>query len=248
MWLVIGSASDSSALWAYQGLKARNLDPIILLTPQSLVCSLRWNHRVGTNGATIEITLADGQVIGTNNMQGVLNRLSVVPIDHLQSAPLSERDYASQELSAFFMSWLYSLPCPVINRPTTQGLSGQWRPLSEWIWLAGQAGLPLPAFQLSSIRFDEHQDYENEWQAQRGELKTALVLHEHVLGDPIPSELVEGCRNLAKFSNTTLLGVYFKVEAGGKWQFAGASPIPDLRKGGQVFVDILLSKLLNGNR
>jgi hypothetical protein len=57
---------------------------------------------------------------------------------------------ARQELTAFFLSWLYALALPVINRPTPQGLAGQRRQRSEWLWLAAHAGLPMPRYRQTS--------------------------------------------------------------------------------------------------
>jgi hypothetical protein len=69
MWLVLCSAQDVSALWAYQGLQARGLRPLELVTAEMLPYSLKWDHRLGAAGAGTSITLADGRVIKSDAMR-----------------------------------------------------------------------------------------------------------------------------------------------------------------------------------
>jgi hypothetical protein len=111
-----------------------------------LAQSQRWEHR-GAKGVTIDITQADGRRLHNDTIRGVLNRLVSVPYAPLLLAHPADREYASQEHTAFFVSRLYALSLPVINRPTPQGLAGQWRHRSEWLWLAAHAGLPTPRYQ-----------------------------------------------------------------------------------------------------
>ena len=126
MWLVLCASTDPSALWAYEGLVARGLKPVELVTAEVLAYSLRWEHRLSVRGSSIDITLADGRRINGDGTKGVLNRLQWAPSEHLMAAAPEERQYASQEIYAFLMGWLYSLPQPVLNRPTPQGLSGPY--------------------------------------------------------------------------------------------------------------------------
>jgi hypothetical protein len=144
MWLVLCSAQDVSALWAFQGLQLRGLRPIELVTAEMLPYSLKWEHTLGASDPSISITLVDGRVIKNGAVRGVLNRLTHVPLQHLAGAP--DYDYAMQEYTAFFMSWLFALPQPVLNRADAQGLCGAWRHISEWVWLAGRAGLPTTPY------------------------------------------------------------------------------------------------------
>ena len=94
MWLILCSGEDASAFWAHRGLQARGLNPLELVTADMLTNNAKWEHRVGTDGAYINITLADGRVIDNRKVRGVLNRLTHVPLRHLQGAP--DYDYATQ--------------------------------------------------------------------------------------------------------------------------------------------------------
>lgn len=243
MWLILCASNDISALWAYQGLKARGLEPLELVTAEMLASSLRWEHRVGADGASIDITLADGRRIRGDTIHGVLNRLLSVPPGHLLLAHPADRDYATQELTAFYMSWLYSLPRPVLNRPRPPGLSGQWRHVSEWVWLASKAGLPVPDYRQSSHALIEETGAERRLVPIGTPVNTLIVIKGHVVGAPAPAEILTGSQRLAELSGTSLLGIEFAPGPASPWSFAGATSWPDLRLGGEALLDRLASVL-----
>jgi len=203
-----------------------------------LAYSLRWEHRLGTEGASIEITLADGRVIRSDSTYGVLNRLQTIPSAHLRASP-TDRDYAVQELFAFFVSWLNVFPGAVLNPPTPQGLSGQWRHASEWVVLAARAGLPsLPYRQTSHDKIDTSRLI-GRLVPRDTPVQTVIVVGGHVVGSNVSPEIAEGCKRLAEIVNTPLLGVEFTSGLAGHWTFAGATPLPDLTLGGQALLDVL---------
>jgi hypothetical protein len=77
-------------------------------------------------------------------------------------------------------------------------------------------------------------------------VNTVFVAAEHVVGTPAPPDIVKGCQRLAELSRTELLGVEFVAGSAGPWTFAGATPWPDLRLGGQALLDVLASVLRGG--
>src|SRR5947207_15964611 len=87
MWLLLCSAQDAPAHWAYEGLRARGLLPLELVTAEMLLQSRKWEHRVDASGASISITLADGRVINNKAVRGTRNRLTYVPLQPLEGAP-----------------------------------------------------------------------------------------------------------------------------------------------------------------
>ena len=242
MWLVICSEQDQSALWAFHGLQARGLRPIELISAEMLPFALRWDHRVSAFDTSISITLADGRIITNRAVRGVLNRLTHVPLYHLNGNP--DYDYATQECSAFYMSWLYSLPEPILNRAGAQGLCGAWRHISEWVWLAARAGLPTPSYrQTSSDQLDEMFEIRRLFPLGT-QTTTSIVVQDQVIGESLPVEFREGCVRLAALSETPLLGIEFAPSESGKsWIFAGATPVPDLRLGGDALLDALALSL-----
>jgi hypothetical protein len=174
----------------------------------------------------------------------VLNRLVTVPYEPLRHLEPEDRDYASQELTAFFLSWLHALPCPVLNRATPQGLSGAWRHRSEWVWLAAQAGLPTPRYRQSSSSGGQVRDAGITSPAST--VATVLVVGRQVVGESAPSSILSGCQRLARLTGTHLLGIEFTADAGGAWTFSGATPQPDLRLGGSALLDALSSAFQGG--
>jgi len=243
MWLVLCPENDAPTRWAYHGLQARGLSPLEWVSAESLGLGARWEHRVGAAGVSFEVTLADGRRIRSGEVRGTLNRLLYPPLEGLPLFDPGDRDYVRQELQSFFMSWLSALPGPVLNRPTPWGLSGRWRHVSEWIALAGRAGLPVPPYSLSS-------------RDVAGVLSTAprpapagtppvtlIVVAGTTVGAPATPEIRAGCVRLAELVQTALLGVDFVRAADGEWVFYDASPAPDLRLGGEALLDALACAL-----
>jgi hypothetical protein len=240
---MFAAADDPSALWAAEGLRARGVKPLEWITPQMLAGARRWEHRLDTQGAFFEITLADGRCIHSSAVQGVLNRLMSVPDEMLRSAHPQDREYTSQELTAFFLSWLYALPSPVLNRPTPQGLSGSWRHRPEWIWLAAKAGLPVPPYCQAGSELPAEDDGPVNLLASDTSLRTVFVVEGRVIGESAPGPIVQGCKRLAQLARTELLGVDLAWHPAGSWSFVGASPWSDLQRGGEALLDILAAVL-----
>lgn len=241
MWLVVCHSTDPAALWAYEGLSQRALAPLVLVTSETLGCSRRWEHRLGRGGCIVDITLADGTRIESRQVRGTLNRIQWIPPEMLAVGVPEDQLYASQELYAFFMGWLYSLPSPLLNEPTPQGLSGRWRYPSEWQSLAGQAGLRTRPFRISARSHDAVNAAFVDTSVVHPGRRTVIVLAGEVVGDDVPPEVSAGCRHLAELAETLLLGVDFDVATDGAWVFAGAGVSPDLRWGGAAFLDKLAS-------
>ncbi len=243
MWLVLCPGYDAPAHWAFEGLRARGLAPLELVSAESLARGRRWEHRVGADGAAVRLELADGRVLDGQDVRGVLNRLTHAPVGHL--AATRDHDYMTQEFTAFFMSWLYALPGPILNRPTPQGLGGRWRHSSEWVLLASSAGLPTPPYRLSSA--DEHDELDagerSLFPAGTPTQQVVVVGESAFAPHSVPAYIRECCVRLAADAETPLLGVDFAHGPGGGWAFAGATPLPDLRAGGAPLLDALARAL-----
>ncbi len=244
MWLVLCDAHDAAAAWAGQQLRAHGLQPLEILSADQLALSDFQEHRLeGRTGWTLRLRTEAGLQIDGASLQGVLNRLYTVPIGHWRQAPEADQSYVQQELVAFFLSWLFALRCPVINRPTPQGLCGQWRMESEWASLARQAGLPVAPYRQSSRdRIDEARGARR-LVPQGALVGTTVVMGGRTFGPPLPEALSQACVRLADLSRTALLGIDFVRHEQQAWSFGGASPTPDLRIGGTALVTALLDAL-----
>lgn len=236
MWLVLCAANDLAALWAARGLAARGLQPLEIVTAEALAYNLRFEHRLTASQPSVNITLADQRVIDGALVRGTLNRLQLVPSAHLRGANTADRQYAEQELYALTLSWLSSLPGRMLNRPTPQGLGGEWRHPSEWLWLAAQAGLSTATYQQSDAR-------EATVPPAQTVTRTIIIVRDICCDPTVPPSVADGCARLAQLSGADLLGLDFHVTPAGDWIFTNATPLPDLRSGGVAFLDALAEAL-----
>jgi hypothetical protein len=237
MWLVLCTTDDLSALWAAGGLTARGLQPVEIVTAEALAYNRRLEHRLTGGQSSVKITLADGRVIDSATVRGTLNRLQIIPSSHLHTNS-KDRQYAEQELYALYLSWLYALPGKMLNRPTPQGLSGECRHPSEWVWLANQAGLKTAPYGQSELRRAPSLQ-----QLPLSGSRTIIVVDGICCGAPAPREVTDGCSRLSARSATKLLGVDFEVTSDEEWIFNRATPFPDLRLGGDKLNDSLAQAL-----
>lgn len=242
MFLVLCTAGDAAALWAAQGLQARRLTPLHVLTPELLVWSRTWEHRLGSGDARVALALHDGRTIDGAAVGGVLNRLTHLEGHLFPLARTADRNYALQEMTALFMSWLAALPGVVLNRAVPQGLCGSWRHPSEWAILAARAGLATRPYHQNGRALVPVGAQETDGR----ETSTVFVVDGHVVGD-VPSRVKSQCRRLSQLSATPLLGITLAAGADGRPTFAHATPQPDLRVGGDALLDALASALAGGS-
>jgi hypothetical protein len=243
MWLVLCDANDASAISAYQALHARGIAPLELVTADALSLAEEWEHRVEGDSASLRFRLGDGRSFEGGALRGVINRLYTVPTWHWRAAAKADQEYVQQELIAFFLSWLNALPCPVINRPTPQGLCGRWRSEAEWVCLAQRAGLPVGPYRASSFdRVDEMRG-EKRLLTPSASTRTIIVANGTATEASAPDPVKTACVAFAKEAETDLLGLDFIDGAAGPWTFVGANPMPDLRWGGPALIDAIVEAL-----
>ena len=244
MWLVLCESYDESALWIYEGLKSYGLDPLELITSEVLSYSMYWKHKLSSEGVNTEISLTDGRIINSSKVKGVFNRIAFVHTDHLLIGNSEDHDYAIQEFNAFFLSWLNALPEPMVNRPTPYGMCGKWRHESEWFWLASKAGLKIPHYRQTS---NPDQSIEigirDDFQPVTSEKANVIVAGQNVIGRDIPNDIVQACQRFGQLCNTKLLGIEFDKISESNWLFRSATPLPDLRSGGEKIHEILSTLL-----
>jgi hypothetical protein len=243
MYLVLYNSYDTAALWAFRGLKAHGLNPIELVDADSLVCNPYFEHRIKTNQVSTKIKLPDGRQINSETTLGVLNRLQSIPTAQLKASK-ADNLYALQELTALFVSWLYSLPRPVLNPATPQGLSGEFKHASKWILMANSAGLTTAKYEQDSYDADKAPfRWIGRLVPPETPVKTVFVVYSQVVGKDIPPEVAEGCRRIAELAETPLLGIEFSDSFNDPWTFVGATPFPDLTLGGEALLDELAHAL-----
>lgn len=237
MWLLLCNSTDRSALWAAGRLRARGVEPLTVLTPELLHYSFCWEHRLRRDGvSTVAFTLADGRRIDGASIRGVLNRIPLVPAHLLQHLVETDRAYAQQEWTALHMSWLASLRVPVLNLPVVEGLCGAWRHRSEWAWLAGQAGFDVDVY----VQQVPSAPARSEHGGEAPPVRTIIAIDGRGIGGPLEEDLADACGRLGVLAKTRILGVDLDARTSA---FVSASPLPDLRSGGEPLIDALASAL-----
>lgn len=240
MILVLCEEADSSALWAADALRARGLPPVVL-GGADLASVKGWRHVVDPRGAaSAELRLARGERLRSADVRATLNRLPFVPRSWSARVGGPDRDYALQEMHAFYLSWLHALPGPKLNPPTPQGLCGNMRHPSAWRAMAARAGLPVRPWRQS-----EADDPGAFWQARPDPaVRTAIVVGTSAVG---PDDLIgphgTACLRLAEAAGCPLLGVNFAPGADGAQEMTGASVMPPLWHGGDAVADALAKAL-----
>jgi hypothetical protein len=109
-----------------------------LLTPDDL-SRAGWRHQPSDPANSTAVV--GGQRVAVCDISGVLTRLPAVTWRELAWIVPEDRRYVAQEMTAFLLSWLCGLECPVINVPTPTGLCGpSWRP-ERWRIVAAKLGI-----------------------------------------------------------------------------------------------------------
>jgi hypothetical protein len=243
MWLVLAESTDTAAGWAAVELRRRGLDPLELVTSEQLGTAVRWEHRLGGGRPRVDIALADGRRILGESVRGSLNRLFAVSPAAMSNLEAADRQYAQGELYALYASWLHALPGPMLNAPGPLGLAGRWRTEFEWAALASRAGL-----RIEPRLFGHDDDGEGEGTPPRMPLPTAIVVAGRVIGPPLPDDVRAACGRLAALADAELLGIELKLRQDRDSTFAGATPWPDLRAGGEPLLDALAEALREPSR
>lgn len=141
--LVLAHAGDDEAARIARELGAR------LVTPRAL-SQRGWRHYPVGGGAD-RACVGDGESsesiepIDAAALTGVITRIAAVQPADLPHIAAVDRGYIAAEMTAFLLSFLGGLPCPVVNRPTPSSLMGPgWTPL-RWRAVAIANGLPPAA-------------------------------------------------------------------------------------------------------
>jgi hypothetical protein len=241
-WLIVSQEHDEAARWAANELPGAGIEPVHHVTDTNLL-SATWEHRVSMEGCSTMLALADGRAIDSREIRGTLNRLVQAPVPALA---FEDRQYGFHEMSALVMSWLASLPGPILNPPDTRGLAGAWRWPSKWAMLAAEAGLAAAPVTVDTDReLPASGDSWIAWPPHAPVAEDVIVVGEAVFAiEPLAESTIDGCRRLACVAQTPLLGLVFSCATCGETpMLIGATPLPDLRAGGSGLIEALADAL-----
>lgn len=239
MWLVICDPHDAAALWAARGLRARGLTPLELVAPMELACAERFELRIGGVGpAEAQATLASGLHLCSASVRGCLNRCTPLPHPMLLRLGPIDRDYLQAEWEAVLLAWLgaFDETSAIVNAAQPWALGGRAiHPLS-WAGLAQRAGLDTPPARCGASGPE----------APRPDLDDRLTTH-LVMGGrtfpPAPKPCEAALQRLQQASGLRLLGATLAHRSAASPRFCGGDAMPDLRLGGEPFLDLLASEL-----
>jgi hypothetical protein len=211
--VVIASCFDQGArtLAARQGA-----DRVVLLTCEDLSVP-GWRHYVAAAGTSVAVV--GGREVTLEEITGVITCLpSVSEMELLHIVP-ADRSYVAAEMTAFLLSWLSTLRCPVVNRPSPTCLYGPYWRAEQWAHLASATGMRVqPVYR--RVAFAERPTH------AVPECTTVTVVGERCLGQADTTVMTE-VRRLAKAANVEMLTVRVSG-AGPDATFLGADPCPDL--------------------
>jgi hypothetical protein len=136
MLLILAHAGDDVA----RRLAAEWAPDAHLLSPRDLSAH-GWRHfPIGGGEDTIGLA---GRAIRSSEIGGVLVRIAAVSPADLPHIALDDRIYVAAEMTAFLLSFLTALPCPVVNRPSTSALMGPGWSRERWRAAAVATGIDL---------------------------------------------------------------------------------------------------------
>jgi hypothetical protein len=242
-WLILCHSTDASALWAARGLQRRLDGRVDVVTPELLAFATLLEHRIGGDGQLVRIQLADGRVIRSEQLRGVVNRIVSPWVEHWRSKGPSDAEYVMAEAAAFHLGWLSALTVPVLNPPSPSSLAGAFVRPGEVRSIAFEMGIGCEPF-TRSTRDGKGADVDDaSWHLRAA---NAVVVARRVFGIRMTSSLKERCVRLSDALGTPLLGLTFRPNPAGEPSLEHATPLPDLRVGGEALMDVLAGRLAEG--
>jgi hypothetical protein len=189
-----------------------------LLTPADLL-SKGWRTQVGA--VDDWSIVAEGRQFPAAGVSGVITLLPHVFEQELFDIEVSDRKYVAAEATAFALFFLSKIPCPVVNRPTPDCLTGpNWRP-EQWASACFKAGI--------AARRTSRKSRESTVPPKADStLKSVTVLGNRFVGNH-GCACASGVRRLTELANVTFLQIYFTDE-NHRNVFYGARVIPDISK------------------
>jgi len=236
--VILCEVSDGGALWAASELQIRGMRCDIVFA-SVLGAAPLIRHNIDAHGhAGVTIRFTDGRQISSDAPQPIFNRLMAAPIDRLRTNGGEDFGYAMQEVFAMHLSWLHGWPATVVNRPSPQGLCGNFRHSSGWIKLASETG-----FAVEPWRQTDADGPDLAWKPHRVDARAFVVEGRAVLSPDLPEEFTDPCVKLAAAAGSALMGIDFVKDEADGWRFIGASPMPVLQFGGPALIAALANAL-----
>jgi hypothetical protein len=107
-----------------------------------------WSHNP-ENPREDRLVVA-GEIYPAERLTAVITALDAVEPFDLPHVRTEDRDFVASEMTAFLRSWLLTLACPVLDRPTTLALSGAaadratWSKAAATVAVTDRQAAPIP--------------------------------------------------------------------------------------------------------
>src|SRR5438874_231884 len=137
-FLLIGDPEDACSRRVQQVLRTRGHDVVRTSSPLAAPFALCW--QLCTEGTDRMVWVNAHGV--PRNIAGVLLRPSARWLDP-EGWNAKDLAYMQSETQAALIAWLWTLPCPVINRPIANLWFRPYRSYPEWHRLFAECGLPV---------------------------------------------------------------------------------------------------------
>ena len=205
MVCVLLNNDDAPALWLSRSLQHSGRKNIQLISAEELVYAPFFRCGFQNGRAFFYLQLQSGFIFSNQTVSSVINRIQQLPLQHIQSFKMNDREYASTELNAVFV-FLFSLfPNNIFNETTVRGFCGKRRSLLEWTILAQQSG-----FKTTEIIYQNNQ-LQNFINVENNTLQCILVFNEKCYGRVTNNfpQAAGCCLSLGKLCNEKILEIWF---------------------------------------
>lgn len=198
--------------------------PVEILTTAEFLYSASLTHWIGGDvGARAQVLTRRLGSLGTDNLAGLINRVNVLPQDHLATVSPGDRSYVLQETQAVIASWLTALSCPVFNRPSAIALAGPMLGQTIWENYAAMCGLPV---------VERPFDIDESDPPPLAATRSVIVFNGKAIGAGLDSATSAACCRLAHHAGFDLLEIALG-QADGRDVFVDATPLVNLPAGGR---------------
>lgn len=157
-----------------------------------------------------------GTIVGVGEIRAVVTLLDAVRDYDLPHIVGADRAYVASEMRAFLLSWLETLPCKMLNRPTPTSLTGCAWGAERWGLTAAELGIP-------TVPMSGSRDSTSE---PRGTVDVTYVCGETL--DAPTSRVASWVAQLASAANVGTLVARF--HEGLRPRLAAVSVVPDLSR------------------
>lgn len=246
MWLILTESHDSSGAWLADGMRERTVQPVLHLHSRDIGPGAECERGMSRDGPWFRLRTERGDVVDSRTLRGVVNRVRALPPGLVQRMSLPDREQVIANFSSPLLRLFRDLPCPVLNRTTAQGLSGDFRIDGEWSALADSAGfLSAP---LASTPTVFRSPGRAAPLAELTNVSRVVVIGERVVPldaatRSVPPALAAKCLKVANAARATFLGIDAVRLFPRDWRFVAANFCPDLRQGESALLDAIAEYL-----